>query len=302
MIQITSEKNKKAFKNIFWIIVILTLAMYWFDQYVYYFTDEYYLPEDSFIEESLSNEEDFSDDYFWCSENSNVGLINIHGQVVTYLPDSYYSEDADWSSLDVVASEDLVYYIEELEEDADIEVIIVEIDSYGGMPTASEEVMKALKRVQKPTIALIREGGASGAYLIATGADKIFASEMSDVGGIGITMSYLDYSQQNEQEGIIYQQLSSGKFKDSGDPDKELTAEEKALYMRDIQIIHDAFVKDIAENRGLEIEKVERLADGSTLLGQAAKENGLIDEIGDLYDVKEWIRKELGIEPIICVY
>jgi len=38
------------------------------------------------------------------------------------------------------------------------------------------------------------------------------------------------------------------------------------------------------------------------MLGQAAKDNGLIDEIGDMYDVKEWIREELGIEPIVCAY
>jgi len=125
---------------------------------------------------------------------------------------------------------------------------------------------------------------------------------MSDIGGIGITMSYLDYSQKNRQEGIIYQQLSSAKFKDTGDPDKELTTEEKELFMRDIKILHEAFVKRVAENRGLDIEKVEKLADGSTMLGKAAKENGLIDEIGNMYNVKEWIKNELKIEPEICVY
>jgi len=115
-------------------------------------------------------------------------------------------------------------------------------------------------------------------------------------------MSYLDYSEQNKDQGIIYQQLSSGKFKDSGDPDKELTEEEKELYMRDVSILYDIFVRKVAENRNLDIEKVRELADGSIMLGQAAKDNGLIDEIGDIYDVKEWIRQELGIEPVICNY
>ncbi len=199
-------------------------------------------------------------------------------------------------------SEEIVAYIDEIEKNSNIAVVIVEIDSYGGYPVASEEIMNALKRMTKPTIAVIREGAVSGAYLIASGADRIYASEMSDVGGIGITMSYLDYSQQNKEEGIIYQQLSSGKFKDTGNPDKELTAEEKELYMRDIKILHEAFVKRVAENRGLDIEKVEKLADGSTMLGKAAKENGLIDEIGSIYDAQEWIKQELGMEPEICVY
>jgi protease-4 len=276
------EKTIQIFKIILLVGIVLTLMMYWYDQYMYYFTDAYSFEESSFIE---------------CPLDSNVALISIHGEIATY---SYYSEELEDS--DMVSSEEIVKYIDAIEDNEYMEALIVEIDSYGGYPVASEEIMNSLKRMKKPVIALIRGGAASGAYLIATGADKIYASEMSDIGGIGVTMSYLDYSERNKEEGLIYQQLSSSKFKDSGDPDKELTEEEKELYMRDLNILHDIFVKRVAENRNLDIEKVQELADGSTMLGQAAKDNGLIDEIGDIYDVKEWIKEELGIEPIICNY
>ena len=102
---------------------------------------------------------------------------------------------------------------------------------------AAEEVVNALKNATKPTIALIREGGVSAAYYAASGADIIFASENSDVGSIGITMSYMDNTKKNQAEGLTYNQLSIGKYKDSGDPDKPLTAEEKELFMRDIKIL-----------------------------------------------------------------
>ena len=276
------EKIIKIFKIILLIGIASTLMMYWYDQYMYYFTDAYSFEESPFIE---------------CPWDSNVALISIHGEIATY---SYYTEESEY--LDVVSSEEIVKYIDVIEDDEYMEVLIVEIDSYGGYPVASEEIMNALKKMKTPVVALIREGAASGAYLIATGADKIYASEASDVGSIGVSMSYIDYSEQNKEEGLIYQQLSSGKFKDSGDPDKELTKEEKELYMRDVIILHDIFVREVAENRNLDIKKVQELADGSTMLGQAAKDNGLIDEIGDIYDVKEWIREELGIEPIICNY
>ena len=276
------EKIIQGFKIILLVGLVLTLMMYWYDQYMYYFTDAYSFEESPFIE---------------CPWDSNVALISIHGEIATY---SYYTEEGEYS--DMVSSEEIVKYIDIIEDDEYMEALIVEIDSYGGYPVASEEIMNALKKMKTPVVALIREGAASGAYLIATGADKIYASEASDVGSIGVSMSYIDYSEQNKEEGLIYQQLSSGKFKDSGDPDKELTKEEKELYMRDVIILHDIFVREVAENRNLDIKKVQELADGSTMLGQAAKDNGLIDEIGDIYDVKEWIREELGIEPIICNY
>jgi len=115
-------------------------------------------------------------------------------------------------------------------------------------------------------------------------------------------MSYLDYSQKNKQEGLTYQQLSSGKFKDAGDPDKELTAEEKELLMKDIEKMHQLFIENVAVNRNLDIETVEKLADGSTMLGQDAKGKGLIDEIGNINDAKEWLKNQLEIEPELCIY
>ena len=228
------EKIIQIFKIILLVGIVLTLMMYWYDQYMYYFTDAYSYDESSLVE---------------CPLDSNVALISIHGDIITY---SYYSEESGDS--DVVSLEEIVKYIDEIENDEYIWALIVEIDSYGGYPVASEEITNALKRMKTPVIALIRESAASGAYLIATAADKIYASKMSDIGSIGVTMSYLDYSEQNKDQGIIYQQLSSGKFKDSGDPDKELTEEEKELYMRDISILHDIFVRKVAENRNLDIE------------------------------------------------
>ncbi len=278
------EKIKTILKIIFFAIIVLTITMYWFDQYIFYFTDEY----------------DFLDEEIVCPWDSNVAVIKIYGKIVTYGEMLIDSEEELFT--DITSSETILEYINQIEEDPHIEAVIVEIDSYGGYPVASEEIMNALKKMTKPTIAVIREAAVSGAYLVATGADKIYASEMSDIGGIGITMSYLDYSQQNKKEGITYQQLSSGKFKDTGDPDKELTFEERELLLKDIKKLHRIFVEKVAENRNLDIETVEELADGSTMLGVDAKEKGLIDEIGGLYEVEEWIRKELKIESEICVY
>jgi protease-4 len=115
-------------------------------------------------------------------------------------------------------------------------------------------------------------------------------------------MSYLDYSQQNKEEGIIFQQLSSGKFKDTGYPDKALTQEERDLLMEGIKASHQVFVRKVAENRGLDTKTVEELADGSFMCGRSAITRGLIDEIGSVYDAKQWLKIHLNIDPIVCIY
>ena len=232
-------------------------------------------------------------------DNCNVTGIELHGNLVTYISPADLDKDGNLLS-DQTASENVVYSITKAEKDDNIKAIILEVDSYGGFPVAAEEVSNALKGAKKPTVALIREGGASAAYWAATGADIIFASKNSDVGSIAITMSYLDSVRQNQKKGLTYNQLSSGKFKDMGDPDKTLSGEETKLLMRDINILHQNFIKAVAENRNLDIKKVEGLADGSTMLGEMALRNGLIDKIGGIFEVKKYLKEKIGEEVEIC--
>lgn len=230
-----------------------------------------------------------------CYENNDIATIEIKGEIVPYFvytSDSKKVDDPD--VYDAVSSEEVTSCISSIQKNDKIKGVIIEISSYGGSPTASEEITSGIKGLNKPTVAVVRSGAASGGYLIATAADKIYASEISDIGGIGVTMSYLDYSQQNKQDGVIYQQLSSGKFKDIGDSDRPLTDEDKDLLMRDVNLTHEVFVKAVATNRNIDIEKVRKLADGSTMLGMAAKENGLIDEIGDSNDAFKWLDGEIA--------
>ncbi|PIR92591.1 signal peptide peptidase SppA [Candidatus Falkowbacteria bacterium CG10_big_fil_rev_8_21_14_0_10_44_15] len=250
------------------------------DMVIAHLDDNYFMPEDK-------------------KDDCNVLGIELHGEITTYIP--YSSIDGEGNLLeDQTASEDIVYAIRGAEKDENIKALILEVDSYGGYPVAGEEVAIALKNANKPNLALIREGGASAAYLAASGADKIFASKNSDVGSIAVTMSYLDYVQQNQKDGLTYIPLSSGKFKDIGDPNKLLTPEEKELLMRDVNILHQNFVKMVAENRNLDIEKVKKLADGSTILGEMALENGLIDQIGGISEVEEYLQGIIGEDVEVC--
>lgn len=274
-----TPKIKRIFKRIAIFILVLTVICFWLEEIDYYLADGYYL-SGSYEEEELY------------SGDCNVSGILLRGDLVTYLDES--------SEFMQTASEDIVYYIEDAEKNDQIKAIIIEIDSSGGRPVADKEVADTLKMATKPTVALIRGVGFSSAYYAATGADIIFASEDSDVGSIGVTYSYLDYAKQNQSEGITFNQVSSGKFKDLMNPDKSLTQEERNLLMRDVEILTENFIKAVAENRNLDIDKVRGLADGSSMLGQMALENGLVDRIGGHYEVKDYLKELIGEDVEIC--
>src|SRR3989344_3569656 len=113
--------------------------------------------------------------YFWpegvsCADG-NVGIVKIVGEIDSVEDAIYYS----------VAASNIIRQIEELEADTDIKGIVLDIDSGGGAMESSESIMLALKGAVKPVVAVIHNSGVSGAYLAATGADRIYASRMSDV-------------------------------------------------------------------------------------------------------------------------
>lgn len=265
---------KPLFKKLWIIALILTVIVFW--------TEQVYL---------ATSYEDSGEPYEQGVVSCNVADIKLEGSVYTYLTE----EDSD-----AVSSADIVRAIEDSEKNNSIKAIILEIDSSGGYPVAGEEIANALRSVKKPTVAVIRQAGASAAYWASTGADRIFASSLSAVGSVGVSMSYLDNAKKNEKDGLTYNGLSSGKFKDTGDPDKILTEEEKQLLQRDVDIAQDKFISAVATNRNLDIEKVRTLADGSTMLGDAALANGLIDQIGGISEAREYLKGIIGEDAIVC--
>jgi protease-4 len=240
--------------------------------------------------------EDVSEAPFeYYTEDCNVAGIKLHGELRTYY--DYDSQSID----DISTSEDIIFQLEEAEASPYIKTILLEIDSGGGSPVAAQELTDALEfAVTKPVVAQVREMSASAAYWVASAADHIIASPLSGVGSIGVTMSYTDYGKYNKKEGYTFNQISTGKFKDSGTPDKVLTKEEEAIFQRDVDIIFEHFKDTVEKNRGLSEEKVADLADGSTMLGQMALENGLIDQVGGYYDALDYIARAQNIEPAVC--
>lgn len=222
-----------------------------------------------------------------------VAGINIHGDIMTYLSENEYADD-------YVSSEDIYAQLEEAEESPYIRAIIIDIDSYGGLPVAAEELGNKISSLDKPVVAIIRSAGASAAYWVASSADHVFASELSDIGSIGVTMSYLDEAQLNAKEGYTWNNLSTGPYKDAGSSDKPLTAAERAIFERDIKLTFEKFIQTIAKNRGLSEANVRLLADGSTMMGKQALANGLIDEIGFLPEAQEYLKSVHKVEGEVC--
>jgi len=237
----------------------------------------------------------------YMSNSCNVMGLEIRGCLYTYAPLTADGAPDPASGCDTITSaEDVTWALEEAARDPHIKAVVLQIDSGGGSPVAAEEIAAALRALGKPSVAWVRESANSASYWVASAADTIIAAKGSDLGGIGVTYSYVDNAKQNIQDGLTYNQLTTGKYKDTGTPERPLTPDERALIQRDLNITLQDFIATVAAGRHLPVAQVAALADGSSMLGQMALDNGLIDALGNKQEVWQQLAAYVGTEPDVC--
>ncbi len=222
------------------------------------------------------------------SFGGTVAVIPIQGEI------AYGSSDILSGS--VVNPEIIKSQIKEAEEDSSVSAILLDINSPGGTPVASTEIMEAVKNSKKPVVTWISDTGASGAYLIASGSDKIVASKSSWVGSIGVILSMTNLSDLYKTIGVDKYSIKGGKFKDMGADYRNLTTEERNMLQQMVDQEHDNFISIVAENRKLDKNYVKSIAEGQVFTGAQAKELKLIDETGGKDQALDMAAKLGGIE------
>ena len=239
------------------------------------------------------------------ADSCNVLDLQIYGGIVgtaADVPTSDTIPSSDGSGMlltpNYTTASAVRYALDTAAANPNIKAILLDIDSTGGTGAAGEEIAKAVRGFGKPTVAVIHTSGLSAAYLIAAASERVYALEGSIVGSIGTTLSFLNQAEKNKKEGIKFEQLSSGPYKDMFSPDKPLTEAERALIQREVTLATDLFIRLVSEYRHLSADKVKSLADGSAVLGQEALENGLIDTIGTRADAVKYIEEKIG-EPMV---
>lgn len=181
----------------------------------------------------------------------------------------------------------IVDQLEDARKDPSVVGVIMHINSPGGSVYASEKIYKEinkLKETNKPVYAVMQELAASGGYYISAPCDKIFASNETFTGSIGVIMQSYSLEGLFEKYGIKEQNITTGKMKDAGSFGSDMDEEEKEYFQGLVDSAFGRFVKVVSEGRDMSESEVKKIADGRVYDGSQALENGLIDKIGDLED------------------
>jgi len=215
----------------------------------------------------------FDDQIFIGDGTCNIAVFPVEGIILPF---------TGLAGFDLITSPDTVAaFMDAAEDDPSIKGVLLEINSPGGTPVASHRIAERIHNSSLPVVGLIGDIGASGGYMVAAASDFLIASPMSDVGSIGVNMSYIEESKKNEEEGLTYVQLMTGKYKDIGSPNRAITDEERELLQTDLEIIHNEFIDIVADYREMDRSLVVELATGASMPGRSAVDADLVDALGN---------------------
>lgn len=199
----------------------------------------------------------------------------------------------------VMASDTVADAIEAAADDPDIDAIIFRIDSPGGSVLAADIIWRALevaKQSEKPLIASFSNVAASGGYYVAAGADTILASPGSVTGSIGVFALRPVFKGLLDKLDINVETLTRGAHADLLLTSQPLSPETAAIIDREIEAIYQLFLERVADGRGLDLQTVDRIAQGRVWTGEQALERGLIDGLGGLNEAVLRGKQALGLD------
>lgn len=180
-----------------------------------------------------------------------------------------------------------------------VKALLVRISSPGGDAIASDKIwgaLKNLKRFDIPIVASVGNIGASGAYYIACGADKIVAEPFAIVGSIGIYGGKVDASGLMQKIGLKTESVKTNDYADARSFTRPWTDTEKAALQEYMDDFYDRFTGVVSQATGIDQAVVDSAyGGGRVMVGWKAKEAGLVQSLGGFDDALDEVRELAGI-------
>jgi serine protease SohB len=158
--------------------------------------------------------------------------------------------------------------------------VIVRLENHGGVVHEHGLAASQLARIRDhdiPLIVCVDKVAASGGYLMACVATKIYAAPFAILGSIGVLAQIPNFNRMLDSHGVDFEQVTAGKYKRTVTMFGENTDADRAKLKEELEDVHALFKDAVSKYRpDMDLEKI---ATGEHWYGTRALEFGLADEI-----------------------
>ncbi len=225
-----------------------------------------------------------------------IGFVVAEGEITR--------GDANSTDDSGLESNQFVRMINKVAADSTLKGVIVRIDSPGGEVPASDEMWRAMQELhrKKPVVISMSDVAASGGYYMAMSGDPIVAYPGTETGSIGVVFGKPNLRGLYDKVGLSKDYISRGKLALMESDYQPLSPAGRAKLREGIDATYVDFVGKVAASRKRPFAEVEPLAQGRVWMGDQAKANGLVDELGGIDRALEMVRKKAGIPATAKVH
>ena len=197
----------------------------------------------------------------------------------------------------------LIEAVTALAKDRNVAAVVLAVDSPGGSVAGGESLHDALERVAaaKPVVTVMGGTAASAGYMISLPAARIFASNATLTGSIGVILETGNAAGLLDKLGLSAEAIISGPLKDQPSFTHGLSPAGREYLQALVGDLFGQFVTMVAQARHLDEAQVRTMADGRAYSGRQALALGLVDAIGGEPEAREWLAKEKGVSASLPI-
>lgn len=166
-------------------------------------------------------------------------------------------------------------------QDPEVRAILLAVDSPGGQVQGVQEVVDEIWRARavKPVAAYVEDLAASGAYWIASAAQRVTANASGLAGNIGAFTVLEDLTGAAERQGVKITVVSTGPYKGLGVPGTPVTQDYIDETQRLVDQFGAKFFSAVKRGRRMSDRALTAVTDGRIWMAPDAQSLGLIDGI-----------------------
>lgn len=177
-------------------------------------------------------------------------------------------------------------------KDKDAKGVVLLINSPGGSPVQAsiihDKIIQLKEKYHKQVIVVGEDTLASGAYLVASAADKIFVNKDTITGSIGVIMEGFGFEDAMAKIGVTRRVFTAGANKDRLDSFEPLDPADKAKIKTILDAVHQDFIADVEQGRKGKLNgDPTELFSGDFWTGTQAVKLGLADGTANLWDATQ---------------